>query len=133
MNIKQDEVDLDYEHIESAKFCNGLNLYRCYFVIKKKVSGFRILCFLRNRGLSSLSYFSISVLMLNGLPSVNIFLGILFFHFRRKGNSSFSSLNSSGSISGISSRIGYQREHLGHMITPATISSFSSNTCNSRG
>ena len=43
------------------------------------------------------------------------------------------SLSSSGNISGISSLMGYQRMHFGQMMTPSTISSFSSKTCSSKG
>jgi hypothetical protein len=72
-------------------------------------------------------------LRLKGLPLDNIFSGILAFHFFKNGRSSFSLRSSSGSISGISSRIGYQRKHLGQTIKPSVISSFSSNILSSSG
>ena len=72
-------------------------------------------------------------LRLKGFPSCLVFSGILSFHFWRKDRSSVCSLKSSGSMCGISSMIGYQRLHLGQVISPELISSFSSNTSNSSG
>jgi hypothetical protein len=77
--------------------------------------------------------FQVSFPRLKGLPSVSICLGNFCFHFLINGSSSFSSRSSSGNISGISSRMGYHREHLGQIITPSTISSFSSKTWSSKG
>jgi len=72
-------------------------------------------------------------LRLKGFPSTTMFFGAFSFHFFRNGKSSASLRSSSGSISGISSRIGYHLWHLEQTIMPSTISSFSSKTYKSSG
>ena len=70
---------------------------------------------------------------LNGLPSDRTLFGTLSCHFFRKYKSSFCLRSSSGSISGISSRIGNHLKHLGQRIKPSLISPFSSKTISSSG